>query len=291
MRNRELLVLSAVMAAAAFLAGCNNQKSGPAAGPKLSGPILASVDGDKLTAEELDSLSPQGFSLSRENLPKILDKWVSNTLMYQEARRRGIDKEPQVQAHLKRLERDYLVNALLERLTENAKAGEADVMAYYNLHKDEFAFEVKIQRIIMPDSMMAVATLADIRSGGDFTKLAKERSRDMLLEGGQESRYFARGVGDPRMGGDPALEEVIFSLAPGQVSDVLSTQEGYQIVKLVDKKRVKTETSLAETKDYIEAVLSYRRSQLVVDSVLTELRAKAKIEMQPGAYFSTPAGK
>jgi len=284
--KRNLLVIVTVAVAAALLAGCNNARSGPA----LSGPMLAVVNGDKLTASELDSLSPEGFEVTRENLPKILDKWVSNTLMYQEAQRRGIEKEPQVRVHLKRLERDYLVNELLDRLTSSVKVGQDQLMQYFNQHKEEFSYEVKIARIVMADSLMAAQTAAELRAGADFTKLARERSQDVALEAGQESRYFARNVGDPRMGGDPAVAEAIFALAPGQVSDVVPSQEGYQIIKLVDKKKVKADATFAEAKDEIEAILSYRRSQAVVDSALSALRGKAKIELKPDAYFE-PATK
>jgi parvulin-like peptidyl-prolyl isomerase len=92
------------------------------------------------------------------------------------------------------------------------------------------------------------------------------------------------------MGGDPAIAEAIFALAPGQLSDVVASQEGYQIMKLVDKKKVKADVSFATARDEIEAILSYRRSQAVVDSVLKALREKAKIELKPDAYFE-PAGK
>lgn len=286
MRNRNLLIPAMIVAAAAFLAGCNNQTSAPA----VTGPVLANVNGDKLTAPELDSLSPEGFEVTRENLPKILDKWVSNTLMYQEAVRRGVGKEPQVQARLKRLEHDYLVNELLERLTSSVKVGPDQQRQYFNQHKDEFSNEVKITRIVMADSLMAAQTLAELRAGADFTKLAKERSQDLTLEAGQESRYFARNVGDPRMGGDPAVAEAIFALSPGQISDVVPSQEGYQIIKLVDQKKVKADATFPEVKDEIEAILSYRRSQAMVDSVLTALREKAKIELKPDAYFQ-PEGK
>ena len=286
MRNWNTLILAAVVAAAALLAGCNKSKSAPA----MTGPVLATVNGDKLTGQELDSLSPEGFTITRDNLPKILDKWVSNTLMYQEAERRGISKEPQVQAHLKRLERDYLVNELLDRMTTSVKIGQDQLMQYFNQHKEEFSYEVKITRIVMADSMMAAQTAAELVAGADFQKLAKERSQDVLLEAGQESRYFARNVGDPRMGGDPGVAEAIFALSPGQVSDVVPSQEGYQIIKLVDKKKVKADVTFAEAKPDIEAILSYRRSQALVDSALTSLRAKAKIELKPDAYFE-PAGK
>jgi peptidyl-prolyl cis-trans isomerase C len=287
MTKRNLLVPAVALAAAAFLAGCgSSQKSAPA----MSGPVLVSVNGDKLTGPELDSLSPEGFQVTRENLPKILDKWVSNTLMYQEALRRGVEKEPQIQAHLKRIERDYLVNELLDRITTNVKVGQDQEMLYFNQHKDEFSYEAKIARIVLADSLMAAQTLTELRAGADFAKLAKERSQDVALEAGQESRYFARNVGDPRMGGDPAVAEAIFALSAGQISDVVPSQEGYQIIKLVDKKKVKADATFLEAKDEIEAILSYRRSQAVVDSVLTSLREKAKIELKPDAYFE-PAGK
>jgi len=284
------LILPAVAALllVALLAGCGTQQDRL---PGSVGPILAQVNSDKLTKADLDSLAPEGYEFDETNLRQVLDKWVSNSLMYQEALSRGLNKQPSVIRHLKRLERDYLVNELLEEITAGARAATPDVMAYYNRHKDEFTYEVKIQRIIVPDSMMAVQTLADAKSGADFTRLAKERSRDMLLEGGQESRYFARDVGDPRMGGEPNLAEVIFALAPGQLSDVVRTQEGYQIVKLIDRKKVKSEPSLADVKDQIEAVLSYRRSQAVVDSVLSGLRARAKIEIRSDAYFAEPGRK
>ena len=286
MINRYLLVPAVALVATAFLAGCGNKQQ-PKSAPALSGPVLASVNGDKLTALELDSLSPAGFEVTHENLPKILDKWVSNALMYQEAVRRGVEKEPQIQAHLKRLERDYLVNELLDRITKNVKVGQDQEMQYFNLHKDEFSYEVKITRIVMADSVMAAQTLSELKAGADFTKLAKERSQDVALEAGAESRYFARNVGDPRMGGDPAVAEAIFALSPGQISDVIPSQEGYQIIKLIDKKKVKADVTFPDAKDEIEAILAYRRSQAVVDSALTSLREKAKIELTPDAYFKS----
>jgi len=277
--NRKAIWQLAGLALGLFLVLAGGCPSRP------KGKILAQVNNDFMTKEEFESMVPEGYTIDQQNLPLILDKWVSNTLMYEEAIRRGINKDPEVKQALKRLERDYLVNRLLERLTASVSVSQAEIMQYFNAHRDEFSYEVKMMRIVLPDSLEAEKTLAEIRAGADFKKLAKERSHDVLLEGGQESKYFARGVGDPRMGGDPQLEEAIFALAPGQVSDVISTQEGYQIIKLVDKKKVKTEVALAEVKDYIEAVLSYRKNQEVVDRTLSALREKAKIVLHPDVYF------
>lgn len=253
--------------------------------PAEKGPVLAQVGSDKLTKEEFESLVPEGFEVTRDNLPMILDKWVSNALMYAEAKKRGIDKEREVVLYVERLGRDYVVNELLGRLTSTVSVGQSEIIEFFEQHKDDFSYEVKMKRIVLGDSALAAMTLWEVRQGGDFDKLAEERSQDQLLEAGQESRYFSRGVGDPRMGGDPDLEDVIFSLDVGEVSDVTTTQEGYQIVKLVEKKKVKAEVSLGDVREYIEAVLGYRKSQEVVNSTLTSLREDASVTLTPDAYF------
>ncbi len=276
MRITNRSILLAVLGLVLLVAGCPS---------KPKGAVLAQVNGDALTKDEFDLIVPEGYTVDQENLPGVLDKWVSNTLMYQEALKRKLDKDEDVQAALKRLERDYLVNQLLEEITGTVSVSQAELIEYFNAHKEEFLYEVKMVRIILPDSLLAEQTLAEIRSGADFKVLAKERSQDQLLEGGQESRYFARGVGDPRMGGDPSVEEAIFALAPGQVSEVIPSQEGYQIVKVVDRKKVKESVALAEISEYIEAVLTYRKNQDAVNELLSSLREQAKVELTPEAYF------
>jgi parvulin-like peptidyl-prolyl isomerase len=276
MRGINRSVLLAALGLALLVAGCPS---------KPKGEVLARVNNEALTKDEFELLVPEGYDVNQENLPEVLDKWVSNTLMYQEALKRKLDKNEETKASIKRLERDYLVNALLEEITGSASVSQAELMEYFNSHRDEFLYEVKIMRIVMADSLMAEKTLAEIQAGADFTALARERSQDMLLEGGQESRYFARGVGDPRMGGDPSVEEAIFALAPGRISNVIPSQEGYQIVKLVDRKKVKETVALAEVREYIEAVLTYRKNQDAVNRLLSSLREQAKIELKPEAYF------
>lgn len=260
-----------------FAAGC------PDSAPE--GKVVAVVGEDRLTKEDLQALAPEGFTMTRENLPQVLDKWVSNSLMYQEALRRGLKDDPKAQVYLERLERDYLVNELLRRLTEEVSVSQTEMLEYFNANRDGFADEVKIMRIVLPDSMMAVQTLAEIRAGADFKRLARERSQDRLLPSGEESGFLPRGFGDPRGGGDPGLEEAIFALKKGEVTGVVSTQEGFQLVKLVDRRKVKADPSFAEVQGYVGAILTYRKGEAMVDSLLGDLRGRATIELRPDAFF------
>ena len=284
MRERNLLAAALVLAVVVLLAGCG-KSGGQRSAPVLAGPVLASVDGDKLTKAEFDSVFSKGDKVAPDSLQRLLDNWVSLTLLYREALRRGIGKEAKVQMFLKLLERQSLVGVLGDRLTSSVTVGQDQVWQYFTQHKDDFSSDVKIARIVLPDSLAAVQTLAELKGGADFKKLAEERSVDQMFPGGRETPYMSRT--DIR---DPAAADEIFALSPGQFSDVMPGPDGYQVIKLVDKKKTRADVSFAEAKDGIEEFLKYRRGQALVDSVLTSLREKAKIELKPDAYFES-AGK
>src|SRR6185503_1944659 len=95
--------------------------------------------------------------------------------------------------------------------------------------KDDAAVKAKAEEI-----------LKQAKSGGDFAELAKKFSEDEAsAKNGGDLDYFSRG----RM--VPEFDQVAFTLASGQTSDLVKTQYGYHIIKIVDKK-IATTRALAE---------------------------------------------
>ncbi len=247
--------------------------------------VIAAVGNSKLTKKEIAVQVPSGMQLSKDNINTIIDKWTNTELLYQEAKRVKLDKDETLNIQLKQMEKEMLVNKLLEREMGKITVGQQEVFDYFNRHKQDFLNEVKIARIVVPDESLANLALAEIRAGADFTKIAQDISQDRVLEKGAESKYLSYEFGDPSSGGDPSLEEAIFALNPGQVSNVLKTQEGYQIIKLVDKKQVKTDVALADVGSYINSVLQYRKSREMLDNIIANLKTKTKVTENPDLYF------
>jgi peptidyl-prolyl cis-trans isomerase D len=97
--------------------------------------------------------------------------------------------------------------------------------------------------------------LKQAKAGADFAELAKKYSEDeSSAKNGGDLDYFSKG----RM--VPEFDEVAFTLQPGQISDLVKTQFGYHIIKVVDKKAAATKT-LAEVRPQITDQLAYERAQ------------------------------
>jgi peptidyl-prolyl cis-trans isomerase D len=120
--------------------------------------------------------------------------------------------------------------------------------------KDDAAVKAKAEEI-----------LKQARAGADFADLAKKNSEDdASAKNGGDLDYFGRG----RM--VPEFDAAVFAMAPGQISDLVKTQYGYHIIKLVDKKTATTRT-LAEVRQQITDQLAYERAQAQAADLSTAL--------------------
>ena len=78
------------------------------------------------------------------------------------------------------------------------------------------------------------AALKEVQDGKDFAEVAKTVSDDSSAGDGGDLGWFGRG----RMVAE--FEEAAFSLEPGEVSDVIETQFGYHIIKVLEKDAART---------------------------------------------------
>ena len=77
----------------------------------------------------------------------------------------------------------------------------------------------------------------------------------------------------------PAFEDVVFGLAPGQVSDVFQSQFGFHIAKVFEK-RPAGQMELAEVREGIRERLLERARNEAIGAVVDELKKTAKIEVE-----------
>ncbi len=88
------------------------------------------------------------------------------------------------------------------------------------------AEQVHVQQILLYNEGDASAVLEQLKSGADFNALAAQYEPDTRGDLG----WFPKGYLL-----EPAIEEAAFSLQVGQYSEVIQTEEGYSIVKVLER--------------------------------------------------------
>jgi len=141
----------------------------------------------------------------------------------------------------------------------------ADIEREYNNNSEQYTTpeQVRASHILLKTEgkddaavkAKAEELLKQARGGADFAELARKNSEDEAsAKNGGDLDYFGRG----RM--VPEFDQAVFAMQPGTISDVVKTQYGYHIIKLVDKKNATTRP-LTEVRQQLTDQLAYQRAQ------------------------------
>jgi len=124
--------------------------------------------------------------------------------------------------------------------------------------------------------------LKQAKSGADFAALAKKYSEDEgSAKNGGDLDYFGKGKMVPE------FDQAVFTMMPGQTSDLVKTQFGYHIIKLVDKKPAKVST-LAEVHQQLHDQLATETARAqaadLAQTIAKEVSKPADLDKAAGAH-------
>ena len=168
----------------------------------------------------------------------------------------------------------------VEALRAKTVVPAADIEREYNNNSEQYttAEQVRASHILLKTEgkddaavkARAEELLKQARGGGDFAELAKKNSEDTdSAKNGGDLDYFGRG----RM--VPEFDQAVFAMQPGAISDLVKTQYGYHIIKLVDKKTATTR-QLAEVRQQLTDQLAYQRAQAQAADLSQNLEKQIK---------------
>ncbi len=250
--------------------------------PKKDEKIVVKVNGSKLTSEEINLQIPPEYRkmVTPADIDAFLNGWVENEILYLEAKRRGVDKEDSVELYIKTWTKRILVEALKLREFNKITITEDDIRRYFDEHKNEFLYALKVSQIILQSFAEAQKTLEEIKAGANFIKLARERSLGRDVNPTGVTDYFTRG------NYHPDVEEKVFRMKVGEVSDVIPTPNGvFLIVKVLDRKKMKETVNYSEIRDYIQkSVIEPNRRLEALNELVSQLKANYKIETYPDNF-------
>jgi peptidyl-prolyl cis-trans isomerase SurA len=172
--------------------------------------------------------------------------------------------------------------------------GPEEVKQFYEAHKQEFDLpeQVVLAEIFLsmegktPEEIAAVRRKADdlrnrVVKGQDFTLIAQKYSEGQTAKDGGPLGTFKRG----ELTKD--LDDAVFAMNKGQISDVIQTKTGFEILKVVDHYQAGLQP-LSKVQDQIQNKLYMQKMEPAMREYLAQLREESYVTVKPG-YTDTAA--
>jgi len=258
------------------------------------GPYLAKVGNTKITQadmeRELKNLPDFAQKLFADSAgkEKFLDELIKKELLYQEALKKGLDKNAEFQSKVEEFKKLTLISQLLEKeIEEKTKVTEKDVKDYYEKHKEELASvsQIRASHILVKTEDEAKKIQERLKKGEDFAALAKKFSIDPgSAKNGGDLGFFSAGQIVPE------FESAAAKLKPGEISGPVKTKFGYHIIKVTDKKMGKP-VEFDKIQHALLQRLSAERQKEFFDTYIEDLKKTYKVEINKDAVSKLSLGE
>lgn len=246
----------------------------PAAAPASRDGPVATVNGVAIPRQRVDFIVRQqtqrGAQDSEQLRARVREVLINNEVIAQEANRTGVAKKADVQMQLDMARQEILVNSYVNDYIAKHPITDAEIQTEYERAKSQTGpTEYKARHILVDNEDEAKRLIAELKKGGKFDELAKANSKDTgSKERGGDLDWQIPSVFDK------TFADAMVKLEKGKLTDApVRTRFGYHIIQVEDVRPVKI-PPLTDVKPQIQQ----RLAQVKVDKLVSELRAKAKVE-------------
>ena len=163
-----------------------------------------------------------------------------------------------------------------------------EVKQYYEAHQQEFTLpeRVVLSEISLttegksPEEFAAVRSKEEglrtsVLNGDDFSQVARLYSQGSTAKDGGGLGTFQRGELSPQ------IEAVVFPMSKGQISDVIQTRTGFEILKVEDHLQSELQP-MNKVEPDIRNTIHAQKMQPLIRDYLAELREQSYIIVKPG---------
>ncbi len=249
--------------------------AGIAAVPALAAdkdPVVAQINGTEIRASAVKSyqstLPPQ--VAGQVPYEVLLDSLINNQLVFEQAKKDGADKDPELRQALKQVEQQLTVKSWMSTKLK-AQVSEEAIKARYDQFLGQFqpAEEVHARHVLTETEDQAKAVIAELKKGADFAEVAKAKSKDPSAKSnGGDLGFFAK---DEMV---PQFAEAAFGMKAGELSQTpVQSQFGWHVIKVEDRRM-----SSPPTFEQAKMALREQVAEETAQKLVSDIRNKAKVK-------------
>ncbi|MCB1032775.1 MAG: peptidyl-prolyl cis-trans isomerase [Acidobacteria bacterium] len=254
--------VSRLLLALCLLAACGQTKLPPS-------DAAARIESDELPYRAFEdylklNVGADQAELSATAMSRLFDQFLDEELIYRLSVDEGFatDKTPRRQA----------TEAILAKTLSDIP--QSQVETYYELNRAEFERpeRVRLRQILVEERRQAEEAMAALKAGEDFAEVANRLSLDpSSAEGGEQGELSQGDL-------PPAFAEMVFSLAPGEISPIVAAEYGFHIFQVTEKLPAET-AELAQVEAEIRSRLYQARADTELANLLHRARDRYNVEI------------
>ncbi|HLO61852.1 MAG TPA: peptidyl-prolyl cis-trans isomerase [Azonexus sp.] len=258
-RLAALLVAGAIVSAPALAAD--------------KGKAFATVNGQPISQNVYNAFvaeqKAQGAPDSPELQGAVKEELVRREILAQEAKKKGLDKNPNIQGQIELAKQAVLIRAYLTEYVKANPVSEAQLKAEYDVIKNNLgSTEYKARHVLVEKEEDAKAIIAKLDKGEKFSELAKQ-SKDP----GSKDKGGDLGWNSPAAYVKP-FGDALGKLKKGEYTKTpVHSDFGYHVIQLDDSR-----PSNPPPFEQVKQQLQQRAGQQQVENLVKDLRSKAKVD-------------
>lgn len=256
------------------LSACNSDQQTKSSTPAAKEAVEATVNGIAISKSRVDLIAKQSADAGQPDSPdvrkSIIDQLIIQTLVVDEAIKKGLDKSQEVREQIDLMRQSALADAYVQDFIKANSVSDEMLKTEYERIKGTIGNEYRARHILVKTDAEARDIIAKLQKDpASFAKLAQEKSSDTASKAkGGDLGWF-----DPRRMA-PEFGAAVKALEKGKISDEpVVTSFGYHVILLEDSRPIEPPAL-----EGIKTGLTQQIQQQNLMKHLDDLKAKAKIE-------------
>ena len=241
---------------------------------------LAKINGTVISLEDFEKKYKENLRFFRYKAPtrkNVLDDLVKRELGIQEARKLGLDKDPEIKERIDTVLYHSLLDRKLASKFDAIQVSDKDLESYYDKNPEIRTSHVFVHVRIDANKAQEKAALEKIKAAeaalkkGDksFAEIARSMSEGVAAANGGDIDFQTKDKLDPTY-----YQTAVDLKKVGAVSSIVRTQFGFHIIKL---------TAIKEFKDidrgyYKRMIFDERRGE-IFEAFMADLKQKYNISV------------
>ena len=213
----------------------------------------------------------------------LIDRWITNELLYQEARKRRLESDADIRQKLEDSERAVLIQSMVEilRMSEDVRVPPESIRDYFEINKENLRLLepfVHVRHLHMADADSA-RVVAELLSDAPVTEadsvyesLAMQYAVDPAASITIAGNYFPERQLFARY---PVVYNALAAMTPGSRVQVVSSDDGWHVIQLVDRAAAGAVPELMWVEDLIQQQLLVEARKQNYTSAVQQLRMEA----------------